>query len=160
MKLLLQRLTEPILSNKGLKVLSILIAIICWYSIQEVMNFDKQYGKPPRNQILNSAEQCFTRILPVKTLTSSKQRFNLRIIPETVLVSFESVNAGQSPPAPLSALIDCYNINTPGKYRLPVRCISLPDTKIVKISPSHVIVHAYSVKQNDNKLNPNMNREN
>jgi len=141
MKKLLKQISDILMSNKGLKVVSLVIAIICWYGIQGVIQsenviFESQGENGDQPRWRNRT------VLPVHCLVdqSLQGRYSAAVEPENVSVEFETRE--QSSPASISkaitALVDCSHISKTGKYRLPVRCTSPPGIRIVDIRPSRV----------------------
>src|SRR6056297_1240998 len=110
MKKLLKQISDILMSNKGLKVLSLVIAVICWYGIRGVTqseNIEYESGGEAGEQ---SAWRKRT-VLKVHYLVNQSLhgRYSADVEPENVSVEFET--SGESPAASiaktLSALVDC-----------------------------------------------------
>lgn len=140
MKKLFKQFTELIMSNKGLKVLSLVIAVICWYGIQGITKSESAMQEGiGKNENQSGWRKAIT--LPVHCLVSkSMGSYKAELNPDQVTVEIESL--GSSPSTriyeSMSAFVDCSDISKEGKYRLPVRCVSIQGTRIVDIKPSHV----------------------
>lgn len=135
-----KKISDVVPSNKGLKVLSLVLAVICWYGIQSVTNPDKTLTEIAFDG--NTNEEWSKKItLPVKLLAPPHRvDFDAKVTPSRVSVEIESKKQGDvaNHVGAISAFVDCSGITESGTYKLPAKCISTPSCHVVDISPSHV----------------------
>jgi hypothetical protein len=142
MKALLQRLTFLKLSNKSLQLLSLLLAIICWYGIQGVTDSDSTVYKAgdDADGVGRSGRSV---ILPIGVIAPSRSgAVRISVEPKSATVQIEEGggNPGEFAAAKLSPFVDCSDIVTSGKYRLPLNCISPGRSSVIDIEPKSVTV--------------------
>lgn len=143
MRIHISKITEMLTSNKGLKILSLLIAIVSWYGIKGVT-------EPPTQADFESARAAdpharhFTMEMPIHLMTvSASNELDMKASPRSVRITLETaLNYSKSNVAEeVSAFVDCAGITESGKYTRRVNCISSPKHKVVDISPKTAIVY-------------------
>lgn len=144
MKDLWRKFVGLVTSNKGLKILSLIIAAICWYGIQGI--HDSPRNSEELSNPSGEVSECSKTIrLPVKImLLPPEKNFKVALEPDEVrleVVESEGKNAANQISS-VSVFVDVSNIQQSGDYRLPVQSVSTPMCHVVDISPAHVKLKA------------------
>lgn len=141
MENLLKRLSGLSLSNKYLQIFSLVLAIICWYGIQSVNDSESTVYRTADSAELQNASRLSVN-LPIGILVPTGDRaVKVKVEPETAELKFDRASPRTAKSAGETAIfVDCSDIASSGKYRLPVSSVSPRGVSVVDIQPASAIV--------------------
>jgi len=141
-KRFIERFSNLSFSDTMLKVLSVFLAIICWYGIQAVTNSSNTAYQTEADGT-GADKKVGSVVLPIRVVAPTrKSAFRIDLQPEQarVKMDFSALRNGANESGAASIFVDCSDINSDGEYRLPISCIASGGTRVVDIEPSSAIV--------------------
>lgn len=142
MKRYFERFSNLSFSNTMLKVLSLLLAIICWYGIQAVTNSSNTAYQTDEGG-MDVVKRIGSVVRPVRVVAPTrKSAFRIELRPEQVRVMLDvsALRSDADESGSVSLFVDCSDIDSDGEYRLPIRCIASGGARVVDIEPASAIV--------------------
>ncbi len=129
-------------SNKGLKILSVLLAIMCWYGIRSVIDSDRVLPNPFSFRSSDDPVE-FEFVRPIRAVfAESSEAVRFSIEPETAVVRLSIDLPGGDAGLREAAMlyVDCSGATDSGSFRLPIRLSAPHGVNLIDISPADAIV--------------------
>lgn len=137
-KTFFEKASSFMFSDNGLKVLSVLLAIMCWYGIRSIIDSDQTFPTPFSFGGESEGREI-ELVLPIRAVfADGDAEFSFQIDPEVAVVNIFS-NLPRHELAAVGTLtlyVDCSLISSSGSYRLPISFLGPRGAKAIDISPS------------------------
>ncbi len=129
-------------SDNGLKILSVLLAIMCWYGIRSIIDSDRVFASPFSFGAESEGHEIEI-VLPIRAVFSDgSSELSFDINPDFAVVRVASNIPRHELAARgnLTLYVDCSEISSSGNYSLPVSFFGPRAVKAIDISPSDASV--------------------